>query len=119
MGGDEKMLFSTMTYTRLMISSTSGFKLATTCTTAVRYSAVRAQFQMARTHFGSDIESLVTSEAKSQLDLLMKPAKRTETRVLDYVSQQYMLFPQVALSFALQWSAAGAKAMYEKHIVEF
>mmetsp|Transcript_34502 Transcript_34502/g.99010 ORF Transcript_34502/g.99010 Transcript_34502/m.99010 type:complete len:720 (-) Transcript_34502:62-2221(-) len=119
--GDEKMLFSTMTYTRLMISSTSGFKLASACTTAVRYSAVRRQFQMQRTNFGSDMESpeMPQSEVKSQLDLLIKPAKRTETQVLDYLSQQYLLFPQMALALALHWSAFGAKELYEERIGEF
>jgi len=119
--GDEKMLFSTMTYTRLMISNTSGFKLATACTTAVRYSAVRRQFQMQRTNFGSDLESpqMPNSEVKSQLDLLIGPSKRTEAQVLDYMSQQYLLFPQMALAFALQWSAFGAKQLYNEKIVEF
>merc|ERR1712139_457180 len=86
--GDEKMLFSTMTYTRLMISSTSGFKLASAVTTAVRYSAVRRQFQMQRTSFGSDMESpsMPNSEVKSQLDNLIQSSKRTETQVIDYLS---------------------------------
>ena len=38
---------------------------------------------------------------KGQLDRLIKPSKRMETQVLDYSSQQYLLFPQLALSFAL------------------
>jgi acyl-CoA oxidase len=119
--GDEKMLFSTMTYTRLMISSTSGFKLASAVTTAIRYSAVRRQFNMQRTSFGSDMESpsMLNSEVKSQLDNLILPSKRTEAQVLDYVSQQYLLFPQMALAFALQWSAAGAKQLYTEKISEF
>eukprot|EP00933_Yihiella_yeosuensis_P039101 TRINITY_DN33051_c0_g1_i1.p1 TRINITY_DN33051_c0_g1~~TRINITY_DN33051_c0_g1_i1.p1 ORF type:complete len:717 (+),score=153.10 TRINITY_DN33051_c0_g1_i1:147-2297(+) len=119
--GDEKMLFSTMTYTRLMISSSSGFKLASACTTAIRYSAVRRQFQMQRTGFGSDMESpdMPNSEVKSALDHLIKPSKRTEAQVLDYMSQQYMLFPQMALAFALQWSAFGAKQLYNEKIVDF
>jgi acyl-CoA oxidase len=119
--GDQKMLFSTMTYTRLMISMTSGFKLATACTTAIRYSAVRRQFQMQRTSFGSDMEGpdMPNSEVKSQLDHLIRPSKRTETQVLDYLSQQYLLFPQIALAYALQWSAYGAKKLYNEKIVDF
>eukprot|EP00931_Biecheleriopsis_adriatica_P083599 TRINITY_DN5721_c0_g1_i1.p1 TRINITY_DN5721_c0_g1~~TRINITY_DN5721_c0_g1_i1.p1 ORF type:complete len:733 (-),score=192.07 TRINITY_DN5721_c0_g1_i1:63-2261(-) len=119
--GDEKMLFSTMTYTRLMISSSSGFKLASACTTAVRYSAVRRQFQMQRTGFGSDMESpsMPNSEVKSQLDHLIMPSKRSEAQVLDYISQQYLIFPQMALAFALQWSAFGAKQLYNEKINEF
>jgi hypothetical protein len=34
------MLFGTMTYTRLRISTGAGLNLAKACTTAVRYSAV-------------------------------------------------------------------------------
>lgn len=119
--GDEKMLFSTMTYTRLMISSTSGFKLASACTTAIRYSAVRRQFQMQRTSFGSDMESpaMPNSEVKSQLDNLIRSSKRTESQVIDYISQQFLLFPQLALAFALHWSAFGAKQLYNAKIVEF
>merc|ERR1719162_616668 len=73
--GDEKMLFSTMTYTRLMISSTSGFKLASAVTTAIRYSAVRRQFQMQRIHFGSEPDAnadMKVSEVQSQLDNLVR-----------------------------------------------
>jgi len=119
--GDEKMLFSTMTYTRLWISSSSGFKLASAVTTAVRYSAVRRQFQMQRTGFGSDMESpeMPNSEVKSQLDHLIMPSKRTEAQVLDYISQQYLIFPQMALAFALHWSAFGAKQLYTEKIEEF
>lgn len=119
--GDEKMLFSTMTYTRMMISSAAGFKLASAVTTAVRYSAVRRQFQMQRTNFGTDMEGpdMPQSEVKSQLDNLIKPAKRTEAQVLDYSSQQYLLFPQMALALALHWSAFGAKQLYNKCSEEF
>jgi acyl-CoA oxidase len=38
--GNQKMLFGTMTYTRLRISTGAGLNLAKACTTAVRYSAV-------------------------------------------------------------------------------
>jgi len=119
--GDEKMLFSTMTYTRLMISSSSGFKLASACTTAVRYSAVRRQFAMHRTGFGSDMESpeMPNSEVKSQLDNIIMPSKRSEAQVIDYVSQQFLIFPQMALALALQWSALGAKTIYNEKIEEF
>jgi len=55
----------------------------------------------------------------SQLDNLIKVSKRTETQVLDYISQQYLLLPQVALSFALHWSGTGASELYQKRIGEF
>merc|ERR1719450_112646 len=84
--GDDKMLFGTMTYTRLKISSMSGFNLAKACTTATRYSAVRRQFQMQRVVLGSDIEKAdeedATVSAQEQLNNLVKPSKRAEAQVL-------------------------------------
>ena len=56
--GNEKMLFGTMTYTRMMISKGCGLNLAKAVTTGVRYSAVRRQFQMQRVVLGGDIEEL-------------------------------------------------------------
>ncbi len=56
--GDQRMLFGTMTYTRCMISKGCGVNLAKAVTTAVRYSAVRRQFQMQRVVVGEDIDTL-------------------------------------------------------------
>lgn len=121
--GDEKMLFGTMTYTRLKISSGCGVNLAKAVTTCVRYSAVRRQFQMIRTNPGKDLEALVDEQgqdngaapavAQKQLALLIKPSKRSEAQVLDYVSQQYILFPQMALCFGLHFSAQKAIKLYK------
>ena len=123
--GNDKMLFGTMTYTRLKISSGSGLNLAKACTSAIRYAAVRRQFAMQRVVLGSDAVLSETNDgssgdsaaeflrdhngqafsgegpqpkldAKEQLDMIIKPAKRAEAQVLDYSSQQYLLFPQVA-----------------------
>jgi len=127
--GDDKMLFGTMTYTRLKISSMSGFNLAKACTTAVRYSAVRRQFQMQRVVLGADIEkadenndlmSASTPQSpQDQLSNLVKPSKRSESQVLDYSSQQYILFPQLALAFAMHFAGMAAGKRYDKAIVEF
>merc|ERR1712096_472804 len=106
--GDQKMLFGTMTYTRTLISTWSGINLAKACTTAVRYSAVRRQFAMQRVHFGEERDVLEeggsVSEVQRQLNNLVRPSKRDETQVIDYSSQQYLLFPQLSLAFALQFA---------------
>lgn len=127
--GDDRMLFGTMTYTRLKISSMSGFNLAKAVTTAVRYSAVRRQFQMQRLVLGADIEKAEgeagqvaeaqAAEAQAQLNHLVKPSKRSESQVLDYSSQQYLLFPQLALAFAMHFAAQAVHKKYDVAILEF
>mmetsp|Transcript_92191 Transcript_92191/g.282185 ORF Transcript_92191/g.282185 Transcript_92191/m.282185 type:complete len:728 (-) Transcript_92191:320-2503(-) len=124
--GDDKMLFGTMTYTRLKISSMSGFNLAKACTTATRYSAVRRQFQMQRVLLGSDLEVADAGEsaegvlnAQEQLNNLVKPSKRAEAQVLDYSSQQYIIFPQLALAFAMHFAAQDIHKRYDIAIQEF
>lgn len=121
--GDEKMLFGTMTYTRLKISGMSGFNLAKACTTAVRYSAVRRQFQMQRVVLGSDIEQHLDADAahsaQAQLNYLVKQSKRTEAQVLDYSSQQYLLFPQLALAYAMHFAGQAAGHRYDVAIGQF
>jgi len=124
--GNQKMLFGTMTYTRMQIASGCGVQLAKAVTSSIRYSAVRRQFQMQRIIMGSDIDSVEeqTQEdsqvpAVDQLNRLVRPSKRSEAQVLDYSSQQYLLFPQLALSFAMQFAAQDAQAAYQKAIVQF
>ena len=53
--GNQKLLFGTMTYTRLKISYMSGFNLAKACTTAIRYSAVRRQFELGEKDFDENV----------------------------------------------------------------
>ncbi|CAD7947183.1 unnamed protein product [Amoebophrya sp. A120] len=119
--GNQKMLFGTMTYTRLKISSSSGVHLAKAVTTAVRYSAVRRQFQMQRVQLGSDDHSANFGEENvvSQLQKITKPSKRSEAQILDYSSQQFLIFPQLALSFALHFSGLMAGKLYDIAIREF
>jgi len=121
--GDDKMLFGTMTYTRLKISSMSGFNLAKACTTATRYSAVRRQFQMQRVVLGSDIERADEEDAvvsvQEQLNNLVKPSKRAEAQVLDYSSQQFIIFPQLALAYAMHFAGQAVHKKYDVSIQEF
>lgn len=118
--GDDKMLFGTMTYTRLNISRMSGFNLAKAVTSSVRYSAVRRQFQMQRVVLGSDIEQTDHEDpAMVQLNNLVKPSKRSEAQVLDYSSQQFILFPQMALAFAMHFAGMAAGKAYDTAILQF
>jgi len=119
--GNQKMLFSTMSYTRLQISSSSGVHLAKAVTTAVRYSAVRRQFQMQRVQLGSDDAATNFGEESvlTQLQKITKPSKRSEAQILDYSSQQFLIFPQMALAFALNFTGHMAKRLYAEAIVEF
>jgi len=120
--GDQKMLFGTMTYTRMLITTWSGLNLAKAVTTAVRYSAVRRQFAMQRVHFGESEHSVLqdsASETQDQLDKLVRPSKRDEAQVLDYSSQQYLLFPQLALAFALHFAGQYCEKSYFDYMAEF
>ncbi|CAE8676796.1 unnamed protein product [Polarella glacialis] len=123
--GDDKMLFGTMTYTRLKISSGAGFNLAKAVTSTVRYSAVRRQFQMQRVVLGADIDNHLDDDekdalaAQDQLKNLVKPSKRTEAQVLDYSSQQFIIFPQLALAFAMHFAGQEAEKLYNAALLEF
>jgi acyl-CoA oxidase len=120
--GDQKMLFGTMTYTRMLITTWSGLNLAKAVTTSVRYSAVRRQFAMQRVQFGeseSNVLPETTSETQQQLDKLIRPSKRDETQVLDYSTQQYLLFPQLALAFALHFAGQYCEKCYFEYIEQF
>lgn len=140
--GDQKMLFGTMTYTRLKIAMGTGPNLAKACTTAVRYSAVRRQFAMQRTQFGEDVSVNGNGETSSKntsggtedfetgggaqlgsvrkdLARIFKPAKKTECQILDYSSQQYLIFPQLALAFAMHFAAVSADSQYQEQIKLF
>ncbi|CAE8709341.1 unnamed protein product, partial [Polarella glacialis] len=123
--GDDKMLFGTMTYTRLKISSGAGFNLAKAVTSTIRYSAVRRQFQMQRVVLGADIDNHLDDDEKDalasqdQLKLLVKPSKRTEAQVLDYSSQQFIIFPQLALAFAMHFAGQEAGKAYDAALLEF
>jgi acyl-CoA oxidase len=118
--GNQKMLFGTMSYTRLKISTGAGLNLAKACTTAIRYSAVRRQFAMQRTQFGEDVTlKSEGGEKPDEMDALAKPAKRSEAQVLDYSSQQYLLFPQLALSFAMHFTSELGTKSYDHYIAQF
>ena len=90
-----------MTYTRLRISYMSGFNLAKACTTAIRYGAVRRQFEMQQ----EDADPNLT-EAQAQLGNLVRATRSKEAQVLDYSSLQYLLFPQLALAFTMHFAGA-------------
>eukprot|EP00392_Amoebophrya_sp_AT5.2_P008923 g8951.t1 len=64
------------------------------------------------TNFGE--ESVLT-----QLQKITKPSKRSEAQILDYSSQQFLIFPQMALAFALNFTGHMAKRLYAEAIVEF
>jgi len=120
--GDQKMLYGTMTYTRMLISTWSGINLAKACTISIRYSAVRRQFAMQRVQFGDERDILDDSEGndvQKQLDNLIRPSKRDEVQVLDYSSQQYLLFPQLALAFALHFAGLYCQNHYFEYIDQF
>jgi len=119
--GDQKMLFGTMTYTRMLITTWSGLNLAKACTIGIRYSAVRRQFAMQRLQFGEEKDVLedAPSEVQQQLEMLIRPSKRDETQVLDYSSQQFLLFPQLALAFALHFAGLNCEKAYFEYIQQF
>jgi acyl-CoA oxidase len=109
--GNQKLLFGTMTYTRLKISYMSGFNLAKACTTAIRYSAVRRQFELGEKDFDENV-------AQRQLGNLIRGSPK-ETQVLDYSSQQFLLFPQLAAAYAMHFAAQDCEKLYWGNIEKF
>ncbi|KAL1492606.1 hypothetical protein ABEB36_010843 [Hypothenemus hampei] len=74
-----KLTYGTMIFVRVVLVQDAATYLKKTSTIATRYSAVRRQCQI-------------------------KP-EDPETQILDYVTQQYKLFPNIATAFAFQFSA--------------
>jgi acyl-CoA oxidase len=80
---DPKVHYTTMMTTRASMTCTAGARLAYASTIAIRYSAVRKQ--------GFN-------------DLTAKSYKDPEYHIIDYRIQQYRLFKQLALSYALKFT---------------
>ena len=48
--------------------------------------------------------------------MLIQPEKKAESQILDYSSQQYLLFPQMACSFAMHFLGQRTKKQYDEYI---
>ena len=92
-GSSSASLYATLTYVRCVIVQRAASALAKGVTVAVRYCAVRRQFQ-----------DLDASEPAGQ-----------ETQVLNYTTVQYRLLPLLAATFALHFSGKKMLEIYEQH----
>ncbi|XP_022068759.1 peroxisomal acyl-coenzyme A oxidase 1 isoform X1 [Acanthochromis polyacanthus] len=81
-----KLTYGTMVFIRSMIVGSSAVALAKACTIAIRYSAVRHQ-----------------SEIR---------AGEPEPQILDYQTQQYKLFPLLAMAYAFKFVGQYMKQTY-------
>ncbi|XP_046742450.1 probable peroxisomal acyl-coenzyme A oxidase 1 isoform X2 [Diprion similis] len=88
----DKLTYGTMMFVRVVLIKDIARYLSKAVTIAVRYSAIRRQCQ-------------ITSD---------KP----EVQIIDYVTQQYKLFPQLATCFALSMSAEWIWDMYNNVTAE-
>ncbi|GMR46618.1 hypothetical protein PMAYCL1PPCAC_16813, partial [Pristionchus mayeri] len=87
-----KLSYGSMVYIRAQMISLLANSLSTAVTVAVRYSAVRRQGR---------IEN-----------------DRPEVQVLDYQTQQYRLFPQIALAYAYIFTGLEVKKLYQEAMEE-
>ncbi|XP_051159281.1 probable peroxisomal acyl-coenzyme A oxidase 1 isoform X1 [Leptopilina boulardi] len=76
---NSKLTYGTMMFVRVVLIKDASRYLSKACTIAIRYSAVRKQGQI--------------------------KAEGPETQIIDYVTQQYKLFPSLATCFALLMAA--------------
>ncbi|XP_026215245.1 peroxisomal acyl-coenzyme A oxidase 1 isoform X2 [Anabas testudineus] len=83
-----KLTYGTMVFIRSMIVGESARALAKSCTIAIRYSAVRHQSEM-------------------------RPGE-PEPQILDYQTQQYKLFPLLAMSYAFAFVGQYMKQTYHR-----
>ncbi|XP_015514443.1 probable peroxisomal acyl-coenzyme A oxidase 1 isoform X1 [Neodiprion lecontei] len=88
----DKLTYGTMMFVRVVLIKDIARYLSKAVTIAIRYSAIRRQCQ-------------ITSD---------KP----EVQIIDYVTQQYKLFPQLATCFALSMSAEWIWDMYNNVTAE-
>jgi acyl-CoA oxidase len=91
-----KLLYGSMLAVRVGIASSSSMALQAASTIAVRYSAVRRQF--------SDPMAGADSEEK---------------QVLDYLSQQYKILPQLATAYAMAFTGRWMSNMFKKLNADF
>ncbi|XP_049804071.1 probable peroxisomal acyl-coenzyme A oxidase 1 [Schistocerca nitens] len=82
----DKLTYGTMMFVRVVLVQDMSSHLSKAVTIATRYSAVRRQSEM--------------------------KAGQREPQIIDYVTQQYKLFPNIALYFALRFSANWLWEMY-------
>ncbi|OXU23026.1 hypothetical protein TSAR_016605 [Trichomalopsis sarcophagae] len=88
----DKLTYGTMMFVRVVIVRDIAKYLSKASTIAIRYSVVRKQGQA-------------------------KP-DGPETQIIDYVTQQYKLFPPLAMCFALSWAADWIWEMYNNVTAE-
>ncbi|CAG8438346.1 4787_t:CDS:2 [Ambispora gerdemannii] len=94
---NDKLSYGTMVLIRTNIVVGAQYTLARAATIAIRYSAIRRQF--------------VDKENPTKL-----PNGRViETSVLDYTMQQYRLFPVVAMSYAMLFTANEMRRLYDEN----
>uniref|UniRef100_T1IPF5 Acyl-coenzyme A oxidase n=1 Tax=Strigamia maritima TaxID=126957 RepID=T1IPF5_STRMM len=82
----ERSSYGTMVYIRMGVISNASLELGQACTIAIRYSAIRRQGVL--TDGGSEV------------------------KILDYQTQQYKLFPQVATAYAIYFTFQKMVKMY-------
>ncbi|RKF73897.1 Peroxisomal acyl-coenzyme A oxidase 1 [Golovinomyces cichoracearum] len=87
------LVYGTLTWVRSTIVLQSGSVLARGVTIAIRYTAVRCQFQ--------DLETSATSKGENQ--------------VLNYTMVQYRLLPLLAATFALHFTGKAMMNLYKKN----
>jgi acyl-CoA oxidase len=87
-----KIAYGTMVYVRSTMLSGLSDSLSRACTIATRYSAVRRQSQIRE--------------------------DKPEVQILDFVTQQYKLFPLIATSYALRFTARNLIRIYTTTISE-
>ncbi|KAI7902305.1 uncharacterized protein BX663DRAFT_455060 [Cokeromyces recurvatus] len=95
---NSKLTYGTMVFVRANIVLESRYVLARAATVAIRYSAVRVQ--------GSNTtnpKKFITADGS---------IKTIETPVLDYVMQQYRLFPIIAQAYACHFTGQEMYRMY-------
>uniref|UniRef100_A0A914UL59 Acyl-coenzyme A oxidase N-terminal domain-containing protein n=1 Tax=Plectus sambesii TaxID=2011161 RepID=A0A914UL59_9BILA len=85
-----KLGYGTMVYVRSMMIGDQGLQLGIAATIAIRYSAIRRQGEM--------VEG------------------QGEVKVLDYQTQQYRIFPQMAKAYAYIFASTKVRDMYTKNM---
>nr|AZL94507.1 acyl-CoA oxidase [Nephromyces sp. MMRI]AZL94508.1 acyl-CoA oxidase [Nephromyces sp. MMRI]AZL94509.1 acyl-CoA oxidase [Nephromyces sp. MMRI]AZL94510.1 acyl-CoA oxidase [Nephromyces sp. MMRI]AZL94511.1 acyl-CoA oxidase [Nephromyces sp. MMRI] len=97
--GNLKLIYGTMTFTRQAIIAAGSMHLARAVVIATRYSAVRRQFSM----------SIATQPAGTVIT-----NRPQEVQILDYTSQQYLLFPLLASTIGFMFAGHMVHRKYEQ-----
>ena len=113
--GAEKVAYGIMLDVRARICMNSAYVLARAVTISVRYSCVRVQGYTTNPPSASSPTPPSSSSSSSTSSSAAASVQRMEIPVIEYPTQQRVLMPLLALSYALHYLGNEIRADYQQY----